>query len=137
MQVARAPSWWRFGTTNSQRSTMQAARLRTLSRAVPARLGVLPAVQHGARELCTGLPKEGEEGCGAVTPLPPWRHRNKKIVARSTGVLACREARWHRQRLLPKLALRRLLSAPCLRLPLPCRRTVRPAGRPARTERLV
>ena len=59
------------------RSTMQAARLRTLSRAVPARLGVLPAVQHGARELCTGLPKEGEEGCGAVTPLPPWRHRNK------------------------------------------------------------
>ena len=76
------------------RSTMQAARLRTLSRAVPARLGVLPAVQHGARQLCTGPPKEGEEGCGAVTPLPPWRHRNKKIVARSTGVLPCRHTAW-------------------------------------------
>ena len=74
------------------RSTMQAARLRTLSRAAPARLGVLPAVQHGARELCTGLPKEGEEGCGAVTPLPPWRHRNKPPHVTRAVVLYVPEA---------------------------------------------
>merc|ERR1719424_2198340 len=49
-----------------------AARLRTLNRAVPAQLGVVPAVQHGSRELCTGLPK--------------WRLRNKKIIGKSTGV---------------------------------------------------
>jgi len=54
-----------------------AARLRTLNRAAPAQLGVVPVVQHGSRELCTGLPK--------------WRLRNKKIIGKSTGVFLCQK----------------------------------------------